>query len=540
MIVGLVDTVKKAFSLREDIVPETQVALPPEEQILQETMEILEGQGHKYIEKTRVADILEAFKSNMKNRSRIDSYHVAAAYASIHSTLSTNKKDRIEKAESSKDYYLVNTIVQQFVEDALSPEIGTNRILEASSENDKIQKEIEFLDKEHDFSSLALAISKELILSGDYLLQTKIGLKGLENLHDTVDQSLVIPLSTYKNVVGYLCRDRQGNIFYKDPADFVRFSIGSKRERLDLMKEFDVNSRYQLPEELPDLPRYIRCGESLILPVLPKIKDLELLEALVPATKLSKLSAGTLIGVNVPEGYDIKQAAHAAKEVENIISNKVSVDDKRGELSIEKILASAGKFKVIPLFGGDKGQIDRIDYRSDEPDDLLSSIEDLRRVICQSIGIPYEILFSSDSDNKGEFLRKNSRYLRKLKAIQRAIENGIKQLIFIHLSNKEIDYEKEDVKVDFFNKLVEVDNLDRLEFMDTVIGISDNVTRFINEISEEGGLLEGAINKTKVAEFLQNQFQMVGLQDAIDLDQVASDEDSEEEEGSEEGGLTFD
>ena len=55
-------------------------------------------------------------------------------------------------------------------------------------------------------------------------------------------------------------------------------------------------------EILKNIPHFIRIGKSMIYPVLDKIKQLQLLEELVPATKLADLSSGTMVGVSIPAG----------------------------------------------------------------------------------------------------------------------------------------------------------------------------------------------------------------------------------------------
>ena len=46
---------------------------------------------------------------------------------------------------------------------------------------------------------------------------------------------------------------------------------------------------------------------------MSKIKELELLEQLVPATKISKLSNGTILGMQVPPNYNVEKGLAAAK-----------------------------------------------------------------------------------------------------------------------------------------------------------------------------------------------------------------------------------
>jgi hypothetical protein len=398
---------------------------------------------------TKVGDL-----SYMKN------YQVAAAYSTIYTKVERYRKDIIIEVEKLRDFYLTDVIVNQFADDALSPDVVTNEILTVYSDNESINKELQWLEAEViDFDDLAIGITPDLISYGEYTLATRIEAgEGLLDLSDTVEQDKVIPLDKNGDIQGYLVQEK-GKLFVKPPSDFVKFSLSSKKIRIDLYQEF---SHLKDKDELKKIPRYIRIGKSLLYPVRAKIKELELLEQLVPATKLSKLSQGTVVGLQVPPAYDIEKAMEAAKRMEGILNKKIGVDAGTGQLTIENIMSSAGRLKVIPTFG-DKGSIQKFDYKQDEPDELLSSVNDIRKVICDSVGIPYELIFVSDTVSKGEILRRYARYVRKLKNIQRAISEGIRQICYIHLTNKNISFTEDDIKIDFKNKLVEIDNLNKLD-----------------------------------------------------------------------------
>jgi hypothetical protein len=205
----------------------------------------------------------------------------------------------------------------------------------------------------------------------------------------------------------------------------------------------------------------------------------------------------------------------AAKRMEGLLNKKVGVDTERGQLTLENIMTSAGRLKVIPIFG-DKGELRKFDYKQDEPDELLASVNDIRKVICDSVGIPYELIFVSDTVSKGELLRRYARYVRKLKSIQFAIADGIRQICYIHLTNKGINFVPDDIKVDFKNKLVEIDNLNKLEFLDTTVGMLKNAKDFIVDLMSEDSPLKGYIRVTVFKDFINEQLSLVGLRGLID------------------------
>lgn len=496
-------------------------------------------------------------------------FKAALAYAAVYTKVTNVRLDMLKEIEKMRFFYLVDVLLSQMTEDALAPELGTGDVLTVSSEKPDQQKEIELLNERFNFDQLATNICPDLLAGGEYIIATEVkpvrsikdktleepeesieksknrlteklhsknrkkitketvkeqkddadGIDtGLIALHDIVEQGTVVALSKDGVVESYLIKATDSKVDKREPADFIRFALDSQRIRVDLVNEFSFD-RKSVKDIFKDIPRFVRVGKSCIWPVLGKIKELQLLETLVPATKINKLTTGSLVGVQVPPGYSIENALEAAKKVENTINKKVGIDEKLGEINIENILSAAGKTKVVPLFG-EKGQLEKIDFRSDEPDELLSSIGDLRRLISSSIGVPYELIFGGEDGSKGEILKRYARYLRKLKSIQRAIQDGIKQIVFIHLANKDIEFEPEDISIEFKNKLVEIDNLDRLEFTDTTLSMVNNVKQFVFELIETDSPLKEAVNLKVFVEWMNDQLSTVGFDKLVDPEKL--------------------
>lgn len=342
---------------------------------------------------------------------------------------------------------------------------------------------------------------------------------GLIDLLDNVDQAGVVALSKWGSPEGYLVAatgdgKNPSQVKKMEAADFVKFSLSSMRIKLDVFKEWGIR-KDKLPQDLQNLPKHIRVGKSQIYGAISKLKELELLEALVPATKLSKLSNGSLVGVKVPAGYDISKALEAAKQVEGLINKKIGVDPILQEITVENIMATAGRLKAVPIFG-ETGTLQKLDYKQDEPDDLLASVTDIRKTVLTSAGIPYGLIYGGE-ENRGEILKKYARYLRKLRSIQKALEEGLRQIIYIHLSNKGYEFTGEDIKIEFYNKLIEIDNLDKLEFVDATIGLLKNATEFFNDLADrtKNPAYADQINITGFLKFLNEQLNTIGFHDVV-------------------------
>jgi len=499
-------------------------------------------------------------------------FYTSTSLASIYTKVSTQRKEIFRKIDRIKRYYIVDLVLSQIGDDALSPEVGTHKVIEIGSLDPIINKELKALQDRVDLNSLIKDVSSDLYAYGEYYLSTVIRPKnkdkekplkiapghspfmyqeavsksdisedlledmvinkkirfkhsvsefGLLNVLDNVDQGQIVTLTYHGEVSLYLMVNGLGQLEVREPADFIRFALPGHRIRIDLHKELEylIQNKNMIKNTglAEKIPRYLRVGKSLIWPIIDKLGELEILEALVPATKLNKITAGSIVGINVPTGMDIDKAITATKKIEQILNRKTGVDPATGELTVADIISAAGRVKAVPIFG-DKGTLSPLNYNTDDPEELLSAIQDIRRTICESIGVPYELIFKSEEQSKGQILKKYARYLRKLKGIQLALEEGVRQMIYIHLANAEIDFNEKDVYVKFFTPLVDVDNLDQLEFTDASVGILSNLLDFIQRIGETE-FLSGRINNRAIIDYINAHLGTVGLGDLLFTDE---------------------
>lgn len=448
-------------------------------------------------------------------------HQVASALGAIYTKVSTSRIALMRDIQSIEDFYLVDTIINRLCEDTLTPDPQTGEIIEISSPKRKdIQVELDYLNDRYKLDRLISSILPDVIKYGEYTLSTSVrndpkvyseslterspkpakdfddsdpGPKkyGLLELNDTVDQTQVIPITKDHEIDFYLKASATSNYTTRlevlDRTTHVQFSLNQRKKRIDLWQEFN-NSDNAVKDIIEQLPRFVRLGKSVLHPVIGKIKELELLEKLIPATKLAKLSRGTVLGVPVEEGYEIKDAIQLMKRIEGILNKKMGVDTSTDQLLLEEIIASAASFKCIPLFGGDKGDLRKLDVNPNEPDDLLSTVTEIRSTILSSMGIPPELIYGNQSpEQKSEILKRYATYLRMLKNLQASIVDGIKQMISIHLAAVGIKWREDEIDISFRNTIIEIDQLDRLEFQDTVVQMMSNLKTFVTELADPDG-----------------------------------------------------
>jgi len=466
--------------------------------------------------KQRLAEI----KSNMPG----SDYQVTAALSAIYTRVTMLRKEIIQQIDRIRNFYITDVLLTQFADDALTPDVATGDVIDVHSDDDKLDWELTALDEKIGFDALVNDIIEDLLGYGEYTLKAELAEEGhgLKELVDDVDQTSVIAITSMGEITNYLVMDEKGTkAEIAEPHEYVKFMLGNRRLRIDLKNEMAMVKDKRI---LKDIPRYVRMGKSMLFPIISKVKELELLEQLVPASKLAQLTANTLMGIQVPAGMELEQAFQAARNIENQVNRKVGIDFGNKELTIQHIMTIAGRIKCIPVFGEGKGDLKKMDYRADEPKELMETAEDARKVICSSVGIPYELIFGSiDQGKKVDLLKRYARYLRRLKMIQKAVVMGVRQICDIHLVNKKFSYRPDDIKVDFLNTMINIDELDKLEFIDATVSMLKNIDDFMRGLTDD--IPSKHIVEKKYFEFIGDQLNIAGM------GEVVEDEITEPKEG---------
>lgn len=226
------------------------------------------------------------------------------------------------------------------------------------------------------------------------------------------------------------------------------------------------------------------------------------------------------MSVGLPAHTTPEKAFDVARQVEQVLNQKIGVNKSTSEMTVTDIISTAGRVKVIPSFG-DKGSLGTVDAKNDRTaDDLTASVKDLREIICSSVGIPYAILFGGDG-NKSEILRKYARYLRRLKTIQSSISNGLMQIALIHLINKGISATPADVKIEFRNEIVNIDELDKLEYHDAILGMTEKVIELGDNLSKSA-IFQGAVNPEELVKAVKSIMSLSSsLNNVLDPEKIA-------------------
>jgi hypothetical protein len=438
-------------------------------------------------------------------------HEVASALSAVYTKTVSTRRDFLIEFDRIKPFYLIQGLLGALVEDALTPDVRTGDILQVGSHNEEVNRELIALQELFNFDQIVNDLIVDLLSYGEYTLRlcAERG-AGITDIIDDLDQSRIVCFYAQGFPYRFL-RQTERDIEVFPAYKFAHFCYGRHKLRVKIENEFLELGKYVDEFGFP-YPTYARVGRPLFYGVISKLKELMVLEQLIPASKLNQLLTGSLVGLQIPSSMSPDEGFKAARRYEQLLNRHRGVDRSTGELTIVDIIGVAGKIRVLPQFG-DKGQLQNINDVKDNRnvDDLVSTIRDIRETICSSMGFPIEMLFGGQQpENKPEFLKRYSRYLRKLKDVQFCIANGISQICLAHLANRGItNIRQSDIQVNFRNELVNIDELEKLEFHDAVIGMINNVHQFVETLSS-GTLGAQFIDQDAYQAYLYRAFSLLG------------------------------
>lgn len=421
-----------------------------------------------------------------------------------------DKQKLVEMVETYKDTFFHEMISNMLMDDVLSVDPGRNNIVEISSDNESVNEVLEELQERIDIDSFVQNVTGEIIAYGDYAVKVVHDGKKVIELSDSVNQKEI--LTVYKGImpVFYLKRGREtGSFEVIESIDYIHFCVPGRKIRFKT--EFDVR---EIIGEGKKIDEYIRIGKPLFWGVWDVLNSLYMLLVFYPVFAVQKLNASTILGVRIPKEMPPAKAYEVVKKYQELLNVSIAVDEL-GRVSVADVIDTIGKYKVIPVWEEEKGIIQLNDPRFDEAYNL-DVVEELKRIICATVGVPYQILFgSTEGMGKLDVLKAFNRYVKKVARYQQAIKNGLVQLALIECKLKGFEGVKPSmIDVRFMNNIVSVEHLDKLEFLG---GMIDTVNSAVDVVAGLAEKIGGEVNREKLIEFVNDYFGLVGLSGIIKI-----------------------
>ena len=440
-------------------------------------------------------------------------YSVMAVLTTLFSQVAASRKEYLANHEQVRGFYLVEALIAAVADDALVPDTTTGEVLQITSTTESVEKELQRLQETIQLDQFVNDIIIELLSYGEYniRMEAEPG-KGVVALHDDVDQASIVAMYSHGYPELYLWVNPMTRMLdVLPPWGLVNFALGKYRLRInaeqEIVQAMQAAGSHMDMDIWDELPKYTRVGRPLLYGTLGKIAELQTLEALVPAMKLSRLAAGSIVSVVVPAGQTPEQMLETVKKYEDSLNRKININRDGRQMSVSEITAAAGEIKVIPV-QDNRGQLERNDVRgTQEAQDIIAAIQDDRNAICSSIGFPTEILFGQgDEIGKTNILKRYARYVRMLKMVRGAVAHGARQIAMTHLSSKGVAYDPHTIDVRFNNQLIDVEQLEQLEYIDATMSVVEQVGTFLTDLEQDS---PGTVDQAARREWLARALGMV-------------------------------
>jgi len=418
----------------------------------------------------------------------------------IWSTVNTERREFRNKVRQLEAYYLIDVIFNTIASDALTPDVTDDHVVTIQCSDEEIQKELVKLQERFNFDEIVVGLSEPLLKEGDYILRLDVKEnEGLVEIFDDVEAINIITSYDRGYPDRYFQINTRGMLEVKTPKEYAHFCL--RPRKLSNLKPFNNQSfEVQMSSaiDIEDLSKYIRTGTPILENIIPKIKDLLLLELLIPAIPISNLAHGSIIGVQVPSTTTPEDALKIIQRYEDLFNKQIGISQESQLLTASDIIGVAGRYRIVPIYS-DKGNLQTIDVKNDSTlQIIMSAIDTIRSLILTSVGIPPSVIFGGTL-TEGDALRLFNRYTRKLKGVQKAVASGLVQIAMTHLANCGKDFgaalNPRNIQVIFRNQLVNIDEIQKLEFMSQMISNFSNLEQYLQSRlpKDEEGNPKGSI-----------------------------------------------
>ncbi len=285
----------------------------------------------------------------------------------------------------------------------------------------------------------------------------------------------------------------------------------SNSEDLDQMKDRAIIFRVKyLPQKLSILdkdeyPFYVYVGQGIIgVEILNLINTIRLIEALLPINQVMNVQAGQLVYARFPEApTNVGEAFDLVRQYERLLNAgvEVSANLSSGPVTLQDIVSTIAKWRVVPLFG-DKGSIEPRELPRPNPIDM-QAIKYLKQALSDAIPLPPTYLGIQD-DGGNPDRNKLSQYYTMISEIRTAIADFTDLVVRMSLSRR-----KKSVSGDFSIDPVLISGIienQMGDYFELTALISDAISRTILSIADIKDRASDYINLRSIAEALNRLF----------------------------------
>ncbi len=425
--------------------------------------------------------------------------------------------------DSLSDHYMLRIIKQSIYHDVFYKFVDNNYlpaglpiVVDASSESLK-NKIIETLE-EIRLSEIVKEILDATLYLGEYLLF-------FDDENFQIDE-------TFLDQVSWRAVYQRGAL-----SKIVVYSNVSND--IESMKDKAIIFRIKyLPLKLPVLgedeyPFYAYVGQGIIgIEILNLINTIRLIETLLPINQVLNVAAGQLIYARFPEGpTNVGEAFDLARQYERLLNASVEVSSGTtgGPISIQDIITSVAKWRVIPLFG-DKGSLEPRELPRPNPIDV-QTINYFKQALADAIPLPSSYLGVPESGGEGPDRNKLAQYYTMITEIRSAIADLAEVVI-----SKAVHFKKLRISGEYSILPIQVSGIlenQMGDYFELASFVMDSISRSILSIADVRDRSSDYVNMEIMGKILNQLFYPLTLgEELIKIESLSSSE--EEEIGGEE------
>jgi hypothetical protein len=292
-----------------------------------------------------------------------------------------------------------------------------------------------------------------------------------------------------------------------------------------------------LPLKLPVLgedgyPFYAYVGQGIIgIEILNLINTIRLIETLLPINQVLNVAAGQLVYARFPEGpTNVGEAFDIARQYERLLNASVETSSNTtgGPVSIQDIISSVAKWRVIPLFG-DKGSLEPRELPRPNPIDT-QTINYFKQALADSIPLPSSYLGVLETGGEGPDRNKLAQYYTMITEIRSAIADLAEVVI-----SKAVYFKKLRISGDYSILPIQVSGIlenQMGDYFELASFVMDSISRSILSIADVRDRSSEYVNMEIMGKILNQLFYPLTLGD--NLVKIESLSSNEEEAGGEE------
>jgi len=311
------------------------------------------------------------------------------------------------------------------------------------------------------------------------------------------------------------------------------------KDDIESMKDKAIIFRIKyLPLKIPVLgedeyPFYAYIGQGIIgIEILNLINTIRLIETLLPINQVLNVAAGQLVYARFPEGpTNIGEAFDIARQYERLLNASVETSSNTtgGPISIQDIITSVAKWRVIPLFG-DKGSLEPRELPRPNPIDV-QTINYFKQALADAIPLPSSYLGVPESGGEGPDRNKLAQYYTMITEIRSAIADLAEIVI-----SKAIHFKKLRISGEYSILPIQVSGIlenQMGDYFELASFVMDSISRSILSIADVRDRSSGYVNMEIMGRILNQLFYPLTLgEELIKIESLSSGE--EEELGGEE------